>query len=334
MRKIFRLALVMLLISGSVMAKGAVSVEKIIANATAFINSLNADQKAAVVLEYTKFNAGKWTNLPCGLECRQGILFSSLNDAQLTLAKAVVKEAMGKLANRGSDQAMQILAADGVLGAKRQGYSAGNYIIAFLGKPGMTGKWQLQLGGHHLAVNLTFNDGKIAGASPLFMGLEPKSWEADGKAYAPLKDNHGHLVGLLASLNAEQLSAARLEKGYDDVSVGPGKDGQFPSQKSGVKIGTLSRKQKTMVLEAIKTWVDIADETSAKLLMAAYAKDIDNTYIAYYGDIKLANVKDYIRIDGPGVWVEFACQPGVIWPKEIHYHTIYRDRMRDYGGNF
>ena len=198
----------------------------------------------------------------------------------------------------------------------------------------MSGKWQLQLGGHHLAVNLTFNAGKIAGASPLFMGLEPKNWEADGRTYAPLKDNHKFLVGILASLTPGQLAAAKLDKGYDDVSVGPGKDGQFPATKVGLKIAALNKKQKAMVLNAIETWVNIADHRSAKTLMSAYANDIDNTYIAYYGDVNLVNVKDYVRIDGPGVWIEFACQPGVIWPKEIHYHTVYRDHLRDYGGDF
>lgn len=309
-------------------------VDKIVNAATAFISSLDPAQQSAVVLEYNKANASKWTNLPCGLQCRQGILFASLNKTQLDLAKKVIETALGKLPNRGTDQAMQILAADGVLGENRQGYSSGNYIIAFLGKPDLKGKWQLQLGGHHLAVNLTFNDGKLAGASPLFMGLEPKSWEADGKTYSPLKDNHDHLVGILASLTDEQKASARLDKGYDDVSVGPGKDGQFPAVKAGLKISSLNSKQKAMVLEAIKTWASIADETSVKSLMAAYSKDIDDTYIAYYGDINLVNVKDYIRIDGPGVWIEFACQPGVIWPKEIHYHTVYRDHIRDYGGNF
>ncbi|RYE12384.1 MAG: DUF3500 domain-containing protein, partial [Sphingobacteriales bacterium] len=149
-----------------------------------------------------------------------------------------------------------------------------------------------------------------------------------------LKDNHNQLVAILASLTPEQLATARLDKGYDDVTVGPGKDGQFPATKAGVKVGSLSAKQKALVMEAIRTWANIADEASAKTLMAAYKKEIDDTYIAYHGDINLINVKDYIRIDGPGVWIEFACQPGVIWPKEIHYHTVYRDHMRDYGGNF
>ena len=35
-----------------------------------------------------------------------------------------------------------------------------------------------------------------------------------------------------------------------------------------------------------------------------------------------------VRIDGPHVWIEFACQGS------DHYHTIWRDRATDYGAEF
>ena len=40
---------------------------------------------------------------------------------------------------------------------------------------------------------------------------------------------------------------------------------------------------------------------------------------------------DYVRIDGPSVWIEFVCQIGAIYP-EVHYHTVHRDHVRDHGG--
>ncbi len=35
-----------------------------------------------------------------------------------------------------------------------------------------------------------------------------------------------------------------------------------------------------------------------------------------------------MRIDGPRVWIEFATQGS------DHYHTIWRDRLTDYGAEF
>jgi len=292
-----------------------------------FIASLSAEQRSMAVVEYKKENAVKWTNLPCGLQCRVGIFLGSLSSSQLLLAKAVAKAALGSSPGSGYDQVFGIMEADAFLGKNRKEYSSDNYIIAFLGTPNETGKWQLQIGGHHLAVNLTFSQGKAVSASPLFMGLEPPENQT-------LKSNRDALVDLLKSLDASQLSKAKLLTGYGDVLVGPGKDGAFPLTKAGVMGADLSVEQRALMLMAIRQWVHLADEKLANKLMKVYASEIKATYVAYYGSEDLNKKMNYVRIDGPGVWIEFICQPGAVFPEGIHYHTIYRDRVRDYGGNF
>ena len=36
------------------------------------------------------------------------------------------------------------------------------------------------------------------------------------------------------------------------------------------------------------------------------------------------------------MWVEFICQNGIVFQNQnqIHFHTVYRDHTRDYGGEF
>ena len=43
---------------------------------------------------------------------------------------------------------------------------------------------------------------------------------------------------------------------------------------------------------------------------------------------------DYLRIDGPGVWIEFLCRTGTADTDELAYQSVYRDHNRDYGGLF
>ncbi|MEJ7559477.1 MAG: DUF3500 domain-containing protein [Pedobacter sp.] len=293
----------------------------------AFIGSLSPEQKTMAVVSYSRENAVKWTNLPCGLQCRVGILFGSLSPAQLLLAKNVAKAALGESAGAGYDQVMGIMEADAFLGKGRTEYSSDNYIIAFLGMPNGKGKWQLQIGGHHLAVNLTFSEGKQVSASPLFMGLEPPE-------NTTLKSNHDALVALLHSLSVDQVAKARLKEGYGDVFVGPGRDGAFPTVKAGLSGSELTAQQKAKVIFAMKQWVHVASETTAKEIMKSYTSEINETFISFYGDIDLNKRTDYVRIDGPGVWIEFICQPGAVFPQGIHYHTVYRDHLRDYAGSF
>ncbi|MCX4853275.1 DUF3500 domain-containing protein [Streptomyces canus] len=215
------------------------------------------------------------------------------------------------------------------------GYGSGVYFLAFLGTPSADGTWQLHFGGHHLAVNVTYKDGKVAGASPFFTGVEPTSWtDDDGTTHAPMAKFRDGLLKLTGSLNTAQLAEAKLSESFGDVLLGPGEDGQFPATKEGIKAGSLSAKQKKLVLEAIHPWVADVDDATAKQLMKTYAKELDQTYVAYSGGTGLDTQGDYVRIDGPSVWVEFVCQNGVVYRDQIHYHTVYRDHTRDYGSEF
>lgn len=215
------------------------------------------------------------------------------------------------------------------------GYGSGNYYLAFLGTPSATGTWQLHFGGHHLAVNITYKNGKVAGASPYFTGVEPTSWTAsDGTTVAPLKKFRDGMLELTGSLSTAQLAKAKLSESFSDVLLGPDKDGDFPETKEGIKVSELSAKQKKLVLAAMRPWVADADDATAEQLMKTYAKELDETYISYSGGTALDTQGDYVRIDGPGVWIEFVCQDGVVYRDQIHYHTVYRDHTRDYGSEF
>lgn len=213
-------------------------------------------------------------------------------------------------------------------------YGSGIYFLAFLGTPSATGTWQLHFGGHHLAVNITFKDGKVTGSTPFFVGVEPSSFTTDGTTYQPLSIMRDGMLKLTGSLTTAQQAAAKLSESFGDVLLGPGQDGQFPITKEGIAVSKLSPKQKKLVLAAIHPWVAAVDDATAKMLMKTYERELNQTYVAYSGGLGLDTQGDYVRIDGPGVWVEFICQNGIVFQNQIHFHTVYRDHTRDYGGEF
>ncbi|MFK4103813.1 DUF3500 domain-containing protein [Streptomyces sp. NPDC019531] len=367
--------------------KKAAGVGAVVSAANAFLNTLDADQQAETVLDFSQANATAWSNLPCGSSCRPGIQAGSLSDDQLSALENVLKVALGSGKDTGYEHVMQTLKADDVLASAQStgsssaaptdaptatasadpsatasstatdaptgvptgappsggtgggpaggGYGSGIYFMAFLGTPSATGTWQLHFGGHHLAVNITYKNGKVAGASPFFTGVEPTSWTADdGTTYEPMAEFRDGLVKLTGSLTTEQLAAAKLSESFGDVLLGPGSDGEFPATKEGLKVSELSPKQQKLVLAAIHPWVADVDDATAKQLMKTYAKELKNTYISYSGGTGLDTNGDYVRIDGPSVWVEFICQTGVVYRDKIHYHSVYRDHTRDYGSEF
>jgi len=351
--------------------------------ATAFLASLTAEQRKAVVVEFNANNAARWSNFPCGLGCRSGVLLSSLTAEQHAAALALVKAATGTVAGDGFDEIQQIRAADNDLAALRAanpnrsmggpggpppgsrppgdgpppgvgpggrppgggppggGYGSDLYAIAFLGTPSATGVWMLQFGGHHLATNITFGKGAVTGASPKFEGVEPLRFTtADAKVFpkgtmcAPLGNEAAAMVTLLGSLTPAQKTTAKLAQSFGDVLEGPGHDGEFPRTKVGVPGNALTASQRQLLLAAMKPWVQDSDDATAARLLADYEQQLAGTYVAFAGSGTFTERGDYVRLDGPGVWIELVCQGGIEYRDQIHYHSIWRDHTRDYGGNF
>ena len=324
----------------------AASAADVVTKALAFKASLTTAQQATLEKTYTPALARKWSNLPCGSGCRNGIQFSTLTSDQLALALQVIQAASGTTANEGSDEFNQIRLADAYLGANGggSGYSSGIYFISFLNTPTTTGAWMLQFGGHHYAANIGFNNGHFVSTTPYFMGVEPTTFTTGGATYSPLEQERGAFQNMLASLTTAQLTTARLSQTFSDVTMSPGEtnggNGTFPATRVGIAVSTLSDAQKLLVLEAIKPYVKDVDDTVAANLLTIYQNELNNTYIAYTGagtsgtpSSFLTTNTNYVRIDGTSAWVEFICQTGAVFRNAIHYHTIWRDRQRDYGAD-
>lgn len=312
--------------------------EKVVCLAENFKATLSTSQLALMQLDYTKANAVKWSNLPQALvqTKRVGISFAELSATQKDAVQALLKEVTGTTANEGYSELQQIMGADNYLNANGGGstYGDGNYYIAFLGTPSTTGLWELQFGGHHFALANTYNQAKLVGATPSFRAVEPMAaFALNGAQVQPIEQERKAFSDMLKGLSAAELTSARLTSTFSDLLLGPGKDGQFPSAKSGLKVGDLIQEKKTLVINAIKTYVQDIDDTNAAAILAKYTSELDNTYIAYSGTTEVNTQNDYVRIDGPNVWIEYSAQGGIVIRNVSHPHSVWRDRSGDYGGN-
>lgn len=305
----------------------------VVTKALAFKALLTTTQQNTLQQTFTNTLAENWSNLPCGSGCRNGIQFSTLTTAQLTAALEVIQAAAGTAANEGYTEFQMIRAADDYLQASGggNGYSSGIYFLSFLNTPSSTGAWMLQYGGHHYAANIAFNGGQVVGCTPTFEGVEPKTWTTSGTTYAPLNQEHDGMIAMFNSLSTVELSTAHITQTFSDVALGPNQDGNFPATKVGLKVSTLTDAQQLLVLAAMEPWVNDVDDATAAILLAVYQSELDDTYIAYSGSAALTSNANYARIDGPSVWIEFVCQTGVVFPNDIHYHSVWRDHTRDYG---
>lgn len=336
----------------------------VVALAEAFAATLDDDQKTALDQEYTFANATNWSNLPNALVAggggmggggmpggdttttstssssstssggRVGVQTSTLSDDQWTALRALLQAATGTATNEGYDEVLQHLAADDYLADNGGGsdYGRGNYFIAFLGTPSDTGTWELQFGGHHLAVANTYTDGVLAGATPSFRGIEPfTTVTEDDVTVMPEQQEAAAFAAVIGSLTDAEKTAAELSESFNDIVLGPGEDWAFPTTAEGVKGSDLTADQEALVLAAITTYVGDVDDADAATILATYEGQLDDTYVSYTGTGNFTDQGDYIRIDGPQVWIEFSMQNGIVL-SGAHPHAVWRDEKTDYAG--
>ncbi|PSR53051.1 hypothetical protein AHMF7605_05685 [Adhaeribacter arboris] len=315
----------------------ATGLAKVVCLAESFKSTLDATQLSAVQLTYSKANAQRWSNLPEGLyRNRVGLDLASLDETQLAAFRDMMVAVLTlNTSNEGYDEMLGNLVADDYLNTAGGGstYGAGNYYLAFLGIPSVTGLWELQFGGHHYTFANTYNNGTIAGVTPSFRAIEPMdAVSANNKNYQPMEQERQAFAAMLGALSSAEQTTAKLSSSFNDVLLGPGKDAQFPTTKQGLQVGSLSADKKTLVLNAIQLYTNDLDSETATAFLNKYTSELDNTYIAFAGSTAVTSENDYIRIDGPSVWIEFSYQGGIVIRGTPHPHSVWRDRTSDYGG--
>ena len=156
---------------------------------------------------------------------------------------------------------------------------------------------------------------------------------ANSRTYQPIEGEREAFAKIIAGLSDAEKTSAKLSTTFSDVLLGPGRDGQFPATKQGIKVGSLSGARQKEVMKAIETYVMDLDAATAKPIAAKYRSELADTYISFTGSGTMSQANDYVRMDGPGIWLEYSVQPSRDFPGTTHPHSVWRDRKTDYGGN-
>src|SRR5579859_6667193 len=283
-------------------------ISRVVCLAEAFKATLNKDQLALVQLDYSKGDAKRWSNFPQAFArpSRVGLSLGSLSAEQFSAFKRLMKSVLSvNNLNEGFDELEGALHADTYFGektGKTNVFGSNYYVIVFLGKPSSEQLWELMFGGHHFAFANTYRGGKLAGATPSFRGVEPlQSIQVNGRSYEPLEDEKREFAEVLGLLSEEQKGKAKISAPAGDILLGPGKDNEFPSTKSGVRIGALGKEATQKIIKVVGLYVNDLDSVTSKELMKKYVTEIADTYLSYAGSGTMTQPNDYIRLDGPNL---------------------------------
>ena len=324
-------------------------VRAVIAAIQGLEKTLSAEQTKSLERPFVRESAIRWSNLPVGIVPREGLRLGDLDEKQVHAMRGVAAAALSACGLKMLDD---IRIADTFLKAvdeRKIGWDGGNYYMSILGTPSERTPWMLQIGGHHIAYNFTFN-GSREGATPLFFGSEPIHFNVADAEYEPLVAQSAAMSNLAQAL-AKQADA-KLSGTFTDVVKGvvvipvPGKmptggtDTGFPmsfptgNSDRGILYGALSPAEQALARVAIESYASLPGAAITSPLVAAYESSaaLAETYIGYAGQPDLGARGSYVRIDGPRIWMEFVVQPAVADNTRLHYHALWRDKQSDYGG--
>lgn len=295
--------------------------------------SLNEEQKEEMILPLNKAIAHKWSNLPINQASRNGVPLSELNTQSFILAMLLLQANLSPL---GFEHMTEIIKADYFLSTTIKNppfkWGAQEYYFSIHGNPSFTKPWMIQLTGHHLAENIFINRSKTT-ITPEFTGTQPRMFQINNRTYHPMDAKVNAVHALLLSLCNEQKQQSKLNDEFNDILLGPGYDQSFPTQE-GLLIKNLNTEQQIQVKHMIEEWVAHAPYEARKALLHTYLsqEQLQKTTIAWAGSTSIKRPGSYFRIDGPQIWIEIYSKEGVANKKQTHVHSIWRDKLNDYGG--
>jgi len=154
----------------------------------------------------------------------------------------------------------------------------------------------------------------------------------NGKTVRPLGKESDMGFALLQALDKTQRKQAILSYRLADLVLGPGQDGKTIVPE-GLKASSMTAQQRAMLLDLMREWAGIINESAADARMSELEADLDRTWFAWSGPVTVEpgnNITAYYRIQGPHVVIEYAPQ-GMGGDPALHIHTMYRDPTNDYG---
>lgn len=302
--------------------KGDDKTAKAVAAVNAFLETLDAQLRAKVLLDFDSGKKSGWSNLPVTMVKRNGVALGELNKAQRTAALAAIAAVLSK---EGYQKVIDIMNADDQLVNKdnKMKFGTENFYLAIFGKPSPTQPWMLQFGGHHLGINVTVV-GKNSVLTPTHTGTQPDVFTRAGKKVRPLGPENDLAFKLVNLLDAKQKPQAVLGTKPKNLVLGPGQDNKvIPPE--GIKGSALTEAQREVLLELMGAWINILPEGAAASRLAELKGKLGETYFAWYGPTTNGSAV-YYRVQGPTVVIEYAPQGST-----NHIHTIIRDPSNDYG---
>lgn len=319
-----------LALSAAVAGYRAQGAPELVESANTFLASLDAEQARRVRFEFTDEERLNWHFIP---RERNGLPVRDMQPHQQALVHSMMSAALGY---KGVMKATTIMSLEDIL---RQIEGPNGrfvrdpelYFISIFGEPSNQGTWAWRLEGHHLAVNVTVEDGRILAATPTFMGSNPAR-VLDGpraglRALAPEEDRGR---ALLAALDASQRDTAVIDEvAPRDIITGNALEAAIDGGPAGLAASEMTGPQQAMLRVLIGEYTGrTASNIEAATWQSIEQAGFGSVHFAWAGS-DAPGEGHYYRIEGPTFLIEYDNTQN----NNNHVHSVFRDFANDFGGD-
>ncbi len=304
-------------------------------DAQQLVMSFDRERRPDMLLEFKDADRQEWSNLPINEYPRKGIPLKEMDDAQKKLVQQLLRTSLSDL---GYLQVNWIFWNDERRKRDRekannstaQYYGHGNYWVTIFGNPSTTEDWAWQLEGHHLSINVSFVDGKVA-MTPLFLGADPAVVPDGPFAGLEILDVPSNISReLMQSLDDEQQQQAAVsEELYADILTRTG-DEPHTKKLEGLSAQEMNEDQQQMLRKIVEHYVQTFDKAPAQTYLSNWETSLpDNLMFAWSGSTD-SGAPIYFRIQSADFLIEYDNRSG----EPNHIHSVWYDLKNKFGQSF
>ena len=238
----------------------------------------------------------------------------------------------------------------------------GNYAVAVFGTPGEESGWSWTIGGHHLSLHFTVQNGRIC-PTPAFFGAEPARTALPGdqvfRLLAAEEDRARELLGMLdssqrakavispiAATDIVQTNRPAIEDGalYNVGGQGPGGQGlreqlgltpelddklRYSTTPKGLPARDMTAEQRRALVAVIRAYLShLSEGITAQYASLLDPEQMGDAAFAWAGpDTFPAPV--YYRVQSERLLIEYDCTQN----DANHTHSVWRDPTGDFGSD-
>jgi hypothetical protein len=299
--------------------------------ATAFLNTLTAEQKAKTQFAFDHDERYNWHYVP--RDDRKGISLNELNTTQRDAAMQLLHTA---LSDTGYSKVTAIIQLENVLRKvenrpDNDGYrDPGKYFFTIFGTP-LQGKiWGWRLEGHHIAFNFSSENNKLVSGTPSFLGTNPAIVLSGPEKGKQILKNETELgFALLHSLDSEQMQKTLFDNKAPAEIITSADRKAMINDARGINYDRLNKEQQKIFLQLLSVYIHRYTRLFAESMMKDIEADgLNNLRFAWAG-AQQPGKGHYYRIQGPGIIIEYDNTQN----NANHVHTVIRDLKHDFGGD-